>query len=80
MTWVSSVRDGKMQLGACVMVFRKAEQWAKTNNGPPRGSPCFMPKIDLIMVNPLHMSAMLVLVVKRKVNAIKQLSKGDNVH
>ncbi len=37
MMWVSFAKDGKMQLGARAMVFRKVRKWAKTNKGPPRG-------------------------------------------
>jgi hypothetical protein len=37
-----------------------------------------MPKDDSIMVDPFHMSPMLV--VKRRMNTIKQPKKGDNVH
>jgi hypothetical protein len=58
------------------MISRKVRLWANANKRPKK-SAYFVTKNDSIMVNPLYMSPMLV--VKRKMNTIKQLSKGDNV-
>jgi hypothetical protein len=44
----------------------------------PRGSPYLVLKDDSIMVTPFHMSPMLI--IKRKMNTIKQRDKGDNAH
>jgi hypothetical protein len=54
MMWVSPFKDGNMYLRARAMVSKKAQQWAKTNKRPPRGSPYLVPENDSIMVTPPH--------------------------
>jgi hypothetical protein len=52
MMWISSAKDGKTQLGARMMVFKKAQYWAKVYKGLLTGLSCLVLEDDSIMTTP----------------------------